>query len=335
MLHCRARLGNRGGMTLIELLVVISVIAILIALLVPAIQSVRESAARTQCANYLKQIGLASHNFENTFRRLPPLYGGLVGAPGPGVPAQLIGNMSSKFPDVWGATTVFLLPYLEQDNLYQKMARQSPIYYFPTVVETQYDPTLCQNAGLAVYTCPSDPGMTDGILPGGTLGGSSYAANAQVFAPLTDESIEGGGRMHPDWFRYFCDRGSTIANLQDGSSNVIMFTHAYAACGSGGSAWGYSSGVNRPPVFALSYHPWSRSSYAQQTTMTAASGPAFQNQPSVADCVPTDPATPHANAMLVVLCDGSVKAISPSISPDTWNKACLPNDGNELGSDWN
>ena len=78
MLHFRARLGNRGGLTLIELLVVIAVIAILIALLVPAIQSVRESA-RTQCVNNLKQIGLACHNFENTFRRLPPLYGGLVG----------------------------------------------------------------------------------------------------------------------------------------------------------------------------------------------------------------------------------------------------------------
>jgi hypothetical protein len=69
--------------------------------------------------------------------------------------------------------------------------------------------------------------------------------------------------------------------------------------------------------------------------MTAASQPVFQNQPSLTACTATDPATPHGNAMLVALGDGSIRTITPSVSPDTWNKACLPNDGNGLGSDWN
>src|SRR5205085_2131711 len=105
---------KRRGFTLIELLVVIAIIAILIALLVPAVQKVREAAARTQCTNNLKQIGLGLHNFEGTFKRLPPLYGGAK-------------NLASvKFPSTWGSTHVFILPYIEQDNLYKLMSPAPP-----------------------------------------------------------------------------------------------------------------------------------------------------------------------------------------------------------------
>src|SRR5579859_589589 len=95
----------RSAFTLIELLVVIAIIAILIALLVPAVQKVREAAARTQFTNNIKQISLALHSFESDYKALPPL----------------ANWASGRFPGTYGTPHVFLLPYLEQGNLYKDM----------------------------------------------------------------------------------------------------------------------------------------------------------------------------------------------------------------------
>jgi hypothetical protein len=211
-----------------------------------------------------------------------------------------------------------------------------------TGTPANYDPKTngAQNSVVRSYICPADPSMTDGIVTGGKLGGSSYAANAQVFAPLTNEKLLAmGGRMNSPDTPNYCDRGAPLARIMDGTSNTIFFTHAYAQCGPGatGSAWGYTEGINAAPSTKQSYHPWSRASLIGQTHSNRASDPAFQNQPNPynSKCVPTDPATPHSSAMLIVLGDASVRSVVPSISPDTWNKACLPNDGNPLGPDWN
>ena len=101
---------ERRGFTLIELLVVIAIIAILIGLLLPAVQKVREAAARAQCQNNLKQISLAAHNYESALSTLPP---GLVG------PATVGFTWSAPHH---GALT-FILPYMEQDNLYRSFTQ--------------------------------------------------------------------------------------------------------------------------------------------------------------------------------------------------------------------
>jgi prepilin-type N-terminal cleavage/methylation domain-containing protein len=311
---------ERRGFGMIELLVVLAILAILLALLAPAVQKVREAADRTQCTNNLKQIALGYHNFESVFKRLPPLYGGSNGT-------TVVNSL--KFPQLWGSTHVVLLPYIEQGNLWKRMASGKPAVYDPTFESAN-------NVAVPTYACPADPSMKDGIVEGGTLGGASYAANAQVFAPLTDESLKGGA-MYPADKPNFTDRGTKLAQIRDGTSNVIFFTHAYAVCGAGqGSAWGYGAGVGKAPAAAQTYQPWSRASYLKQTYMTAKNAAPFQNQPNpyATKCVATDPATPHAKALFVALGDGSVRGIIPTISTATWNKACLPNDGEAMGDDW-
>jgi len=312
---------RRPGFTLLELLIVMGLGVICFGLLVGCVQRVHTSSLQGQCSNNLKQIGLGVHNFESTFKRMPPLYGGSNG--------ESVAN-SEKFSRWWGSTHVFLLPYIERDSVYKSMASGSPPVYDPT---TNGGPANTQ--AISTYACPSDPSMSDYIVAGGAYGGTSYVANAQVFAPLADETIAGGA-MYPSSKPNFTDRGVPIARLQDGASNIIFFTHSYALCGRGtGTIWGYGAGVDKPPSPIDTYQPWTRASYLNQTYLTPANGAAFEVQPNryLTKCSITDPATPHS-AMMVLLGDASVRGVVASISPDTWNKACLPNDGNKMPADW-
>src|SRR5438128_398037 len=144
---------RRGAFTLIELLVVIAIIGVLVGLLLPAVQKVREAANRMSCANNLKQIALAAHNYESAYQKLPPGFLGTFPDPGvdpmPTYDAQFVGCLA------------YLLPYVEQDNTYRTMTADLPGDYlsvakrypgwwnYPSAVSASF-------TKVKTYLCPSD-----------------------------------------------------------------------------------------------------------------------------------------------------------------------------------
>src|SRR5690349_2201521 len=136
---------RRRAFTLIELLVVIAIIAVLIGLLLPAVQKVREAAARTQCTNNLKQLGIALHNYEGTNRKWPPLY-----------PGTAPGSSTFDYKYTWSVLAL-LNPYLEQTNIYNSMDLKQPMYDATNNITTQNQFPVVQKVSL--FLCPSDRGV--------------------------------------------------------------------------------------------------------------------------------------------------------------------------------
>jgi prepilin-type N-terminal cleavage/methylation domain-containing protein/prepilin-type processing-associated H-X9-DG protein len=133
------------GFTLIELLVVIAIIGVLIALLLPAVQKVREAANRAACANNLKQIGIALHNYENTNGKFP--------TGGEGTRPTIYGGLESWFDTQ--STWTMLLPYIEQDNVYKMFDLNYP-YNCILGVHDQYDNQKAAKTEIKTYLCPSN-----------------------------------------------------------------------------------------------------------------------------------------------------------------------------------
>jgi prepilin-type N-terminal cleavage/methylation domain-containing protein len=264
-----ARRSRRAAFTLIELLVVIAIIAILIGLLLPAVQKVRDAAARIKCANNVKQVVLAMHNYSlGNNDRLPPMWGG-SGA-------------------TQGTFTFHILPFIEQDALY----RQG--------VSSGWYATLWREV-IPFLKCPSDTSAPDSRCSHG-YGQSNYAPNYQVTGIL---SVAGELRG-----RY------TLANLPDGTSNVIVLAERYMLPGSAENCW--TCGL--PSI------------YGTQFAWQSQAVPQVGVRPNAADWTRVNSA--HTGGAMVGLGDGSTRFVTGSISQPTWWNACVPDDGIPLPSDW-
>jgi prepilin-type N-terminal cleavage/methylation domain-containing protein len=222
------RTTRRRGFTLIELLVVIAIIAILIGLLLPAVQKVREAATRIKCANNLKQMGLAAHNYHDVNQHLPPG----------------VGYYPVATNGVFGTYNFHLLPYLEQENLYRSAL--GPVAFpppdGPTVVYYPGNKNVYAQK-VAAFLCPSDPSVGPGgvvAINGVSFGATCYVANGLVAGQTTPPGPQGQTRL---------------AEITDGLSNTILHAEKYARCShtampppfqDGGTAWAYCAALPFP-----------------------------------------------------------------------------------------
>lgn len=324
----------RGAFTLIELLVVIAIIAVLVGLLVPAVQKVRDAANRMSCSNNLKQLGIALHSFGDTNGKLPP-YAGLLGST----------NGSAHF---------FLLPFIEQDNLFKQANGQS---------------FNVATAMVKTFVCPSEAAVQGGQFSSGHPRGARLVRNGVGFG-ATNYPVNAA----------VCDGNRTITGVTDGTSNTVAFAERMADC----------TGPNYPKAGAtpnlgtgsFTYSIWAR---GQKVTATAnwqdgagawnpATGPLGANNSwwdMPAFDLPVTTAGPrsdpgfrqnwnggvvnpgafqvgafpnacdyrrlqglHSTVMNVAQMDGSVRSLSGGLTAVTWFNACRPDDGSVLGADW-
>jgi prepilin-type N-terminal cleavage/methylation domain-containing protein len=297
------------GFTLIELLVVIAIIAILIGLLLPAVQKVREAAARTQCQNNLKQMSLGTVNAaDSNFSRLPPSIGLYPGA-------QIAVPYNSN-----GGTFLHILPYIEQNNLFKEsLANPDPDGRNGNNPTYSQWTAPIQNSYVKTYFCPMDfTSRPDAAT-------ASYAVNGQVF-----------GQNYPGWGGN--PQGLLLypANIFDGTAYTIFYTeklgHTFNCTGCCNNYdnnywpdWGPiissqdCSEPTAPPIGGYSY--------AATMFQVGCRG-------NPANCDGNRASSPHVSGINAGMGDGSVRYVSANVNPVTWWAAMTRNGGETLGTNW-
>ncbi|HET6574141.1 MAG TPA: DUF1559 domain-containing protein [Fimbriiglobus sp.] len=318
--------GPRGGFTLIELLVVIAIIAILIGLLLPAVQKVREAAARTQCKNNLKQIGLACHDYESANSKFPP---GLAGINYSTYGYNLLGTNFGVSGSYVGALA-YLLPYVEQDNLHRQLqvnwdpAAASPAWF------TVGANTAPAQARVKTFECPSANntaaegyvmycvhthnatdyqvgylylpasagiplGATNYVGVGGSFGVMGLGATDAEKGAFTHSRVLPAGQTNPVATPPRRNGEVTITGIPDGTSNTMLFGESL------GGGW---SGSANPDQKLQTVWTW----------MGAGTYSTLWGIPRLEDRWPLDWSSNHAGVCQFVFGDGSVRAVRAPVA---------------------